>query len=81
LGVVYQEMAGISPGHCAQYSTYTLMDEKDHDILVITNKRCVALKSTNMEAVGLGEAQEQLIIGEGLQVKEVMTDTSAENAK
>jgi len=52
------------------------MDEEDHDILVITNvnKRCVGLKSTNMEAVGLREALEHLIIAEGLRVMEVVTD-------
>ena len=64
-----------SPGHSAQYCTYTLMQEMNSDILAIVSvdKREANLKSTNMEVMGLRKAL--LFLQErGLTVAEVVTD-------
>ena len=64
-----------SPGHCAQYCTYTLMEEKNSNIveIVTVDKRQVGLKSPNMEAYGLRQALDSVLAG-GLDVKELATD-------
>ena len=64
-----------SPGHCAQYCTYTLMDYETKCILstVIIDKRETKRKSTNMEREGLIRALKE-VQDMGLVVKELVTD-------
>lgn len=66
-----------SPGHSAQYCTYTVMEAVSKDILasVILDKRMTDLKSTNMEREGLKVALRSLT-EKGLVVREVVTDAS-----
>ncbi|XP_053407903.1 uncharacterized protein LOC123549788 [Mercenaria mercenaria] len=66
-----------SPGHSAQYCTYTMLENQSKDIISmeIVEKRMTALKSTRMEIEGLKRA----IIGiqeANISVGEVVTDAS-----
>lgn len=63
-----------SPGHSAQYCTYTVMTHDTHDIvdLVVVDKRQVDLKSTNMEKLALKTLMERLRTS--LLIKELVTD-------
>jgi hypothetical protein len=64
-----------SPGFSAQYCTYTLMDVENCGILAlaIVDKRECALKSTNMEKLGLQRAMAELT-SKDLVIKELVTD-------
>ena len=66
-----------SPGHCAQYCTYTLIEYESKDIVAceIINKRETDLKSTSMEKKGLKRALQSLK-DSGIIVKEICTDAS-----
>jgi len=67
-----------SPGHCAQFCTYTLLEYESKDIVacVIVNKRETDMKSTAMEKEGLKRALHHLKEN-GVIVKEVCTDASS----
>ena len=64
-----------SPGFCANFCTYTMMDADTLDIIdmEIVDKREVSLKSGNMERKGLLRGLEKLK-EEDVSVKEVVTD-------
>ena len=64
-----------SPGHCAQYLTYTVIEHDTKDIVAMAfvDKREVDLKSPNMEKVGLCRVLDHLA-GKGLEVGELVTD-------
>ena len=64
-----------SPGHCAQYCTYTVMDYHTCDILdiEIVDKREAELKSTNMEKIAFVRSLEVLEKSD-VKVEEIVTD-------
>ena len=64
-----------SPGHCAKYCTYTVMNQSDKAILAmeVVDKRETGLKSVLMEAKGFSKAMES-IRDEGVQLEEIVTD-------
>ena len=64
-----------SPGHCAMYATYTMMDEATGRIMAIKciDKREVDGKSPNMEPEGLRRILQNLQ-GVGITILEVVTD-------
>ena len=64
-----------SPGFSAKYCTYTVMEHDSSIILamVFVDKRDTNLKSTNMETFGF-ERSLDFMIGQGLIIKEVVTD-------
>ncbi|XP_070203010.1 uncharacterized protein [Littorina saxatilis] len=64
-----------SPGYCAQYCTYTLMDSETKKILTIktVDKRETDGKSPRMETEGFRRAMSDLL-QKGINVKEVVTD-------
>lgn len=66
-----------SPGHSAQYCTYTVMEYENKDILAceIINKRETAMKSTAMEKEGLKRCLQKLL-DRGIIVQELCTDAS-----
>ena len=66
-----------SPGHCAQYCTYTLLEYNSKDIVAceIIDKRMTSMKSTNMEKEGLQRALKN-IMENGVVIKEICTDAS-----
>ncbi|XP_053381540.1 uncharacterized protein LOC123530848 isoform X1 [Mercenaria mercenaria] len=66
-----------SPGHSAQYCTYTLMENDTKDLLcsIIIDKRMTDLKSTNMEKEGLIRGLRTLRENRVV-VKELVTDAS-----
>ena len=68
-----------SPGHCAKYCTYTLMENESQSIVsvVIVDKRQVKLKATNMEKFGFCESMNALR-AKGLEIVEVVTDASTQ---
>ena len=71
-----------SPGHSAQYLTYTFIEHETKDILHVAfmDKREANMKSANMEALafkcGLRTKEEQ-----GLSIAEVVTDAHSSIAK
>ncbi|XP_071843617.1 uncharacterized protein [Apostichopus japonicus] len=64
-----------SPGHCAQYCTYTVMDYNTGDILdvQVVDKREAEFKSTNMEKIAFPRSLEALSNSD-VKVEEVVTD-------
>lgn len=64
-----------SPGHCAQYCSYTLMDNETKKILTIEtlDKRMTDRKSVNMEKAGFQIALNDLL-EKYIKVVEVVTD-------
>ena len=66
-----------SPGHSAQYCTYTMMEYNSKDILAceILDKRMTNLKSAVMEKEGLRRCLKKLI-GAGIKIRELCTDGS-----
>lgn len=66
-----------SPGHSAQYCTYTLLEYQSKDIvsMEIIDKRMTGLKSTSMEKEGLKRAIAS-VIENGITVGELVTDAS-----
>ena len=66
-----------SPGHSAQYCTYTLIEYESKDILAleIVDKRMTDLKSTNMEKEGLRRGLNK-VLHSGIIVSELCTDAS-----
>ena len=64
-----------SPGHCAMYATYTLMDEQTGAIVAMKSidKRECDGKSPNMEPEALRRCLDNLK-GVGLTIREVVTD-------
>ncbi len=64
-----------SPGHSAQYCTYTLLEQHTKDILaiVVIDKRETGLKSSTMELAGLRRGIKELR-EKGHTVAEVTTD-------
>ena len=64
-----------SPGHTANFCTYTMMNQQDKKILAleIVDKREVELKSGRMEARGFEKAMSDLQAA-GITVKEAVTD-------
>ena len=66
-----------SPGFCAQYCTYTLLEYNTKDIVAceIIDKRMTAMKSTYMEKEGLQRAMRNLM-DNGVVIKELCTDAS-----
>ena len=70
-----------SPGHSAQYCTYSLADMEDHAILQmnIMDVREAAGKSNNMERIGFERGMDKLLTSQ-MSVKEVVTDGHLEIA-
>ena len=70
-----------SPGHSAQYCTYSLADIEDKTILQmnVVDVREVAGKSNNMEQVGFEQSLDMLLASQ-MDVKEVVTDGHLEIA-
>ena len=66
-----------SPGHSAQYCTYTIMEYESKDILAceILDKRMANLKSASMEKEGLKRGLTKLLNG-GILIDEICTDGS-----
>ena len=64
-----------SPGHCAQYCTYSLADMKDNAILQmnIVDVREAGGKSNNMEQIGFVRGMDKCLTSQ-MSVKEVVTD-------
>ena len=65
-----------SPGHCAQYCTYTLADMVDEVILqqnIIDVREVEGRKSTNMERLGFERGMDTLLSTD-MVIKEVITD-------
>lgn len=64
-----------SPGHSAQYCTYSFMDEGSKQIVSLQtlDKRETDRKSANMEKAGFVQALDDLA-AKGIDVKEVVTD-------
>ena len=64
-----------SPGHSAQYCTYSLADMKDKAILEMTivDVRQAAGKSNNMERIGFEKGMDKLLTST-MEIKEVVTD-------
>lgn len=64
-----------SPGHCAQYCTYTMMDNASKKIvsLITLDKRQAAGKSGNLEKAGFLKSMNMLAEQE-VSVSEVVTD-------
>lgn len=64
-----------SPGHCAQYCVYTLMEHSSGDILAqqVIDRREVDFKSPNMEREGFKRCMTELD-KLGLKPNEVVTD-------
>lgn len=64
-----------SPGHCAQFCTYTFMENSSKKILAIStlDKRETDRKSVNLEKAGLIRGQKE-IQEQDLNVTEVVTD-------
>nr|XP_054756629.1 uncharacterized protein LOC129262527 isoform X1 [Lytechinus pictus] len=73
--VVCGDARNDSPGHCAQYCTYTFMEHETNDVLHVgfVDKREVGMKSNVMEAKAFKEGL-SIMEERGLQVKEVVTD-------
>ena len=70
-----------SPGHSAQYCTYTLADMQDKAILQmnVVDVREAAGKSNNMERIGFERGMDALLTSQ-IAVKEVVTDGHLEIA-
>ena len=70
-----------SPGHSAQYCTYSLADMEDHAILQmnIIDVREAAGKSNNMERIGFERGMDRLLASQ-MNIKEVVTDGHLEIA-
>lgn len=66
-----------SPGHSAQYCTYTILEYNSKDIVAmeIIDKRMTGMKSTNMEKEGLTRALSALDDNK-ITVGELVTDAS-----
>ena len=64
-----------SPGHSAQYCTYSLADMNDHAILQmnILDEREAAGKSNNMERIAFERGMDTLLTST-MSIKEVVTD-------
>ena len=65
-----------SPGHCAQYCTYTIADMVDKVILqqnVLDVREVPGRKSTNMETIGFQRGMDALL-NTDIIIKEVITD-------
>lgn len=64
-----------SPGHCAQYCTYTFMENDSKKIISVKtmDKRETERKSANLEKLGFIRGMQD-VRERGLQVKEVVTD-------
>lgn len=64
-----------SPGHSAQYCSYTIMENDTKQILLskALDKRIAGGKSPNLEKLGFQSCMEELE-EKGIQVKEVVTD-------
>ena len=65
-----------SPGHCAQYCTYTIADMVDKVLLqqnVLDVREVAGRKSTNMETIGFQRSMDALL-GTEIIIKEVITD-------
>ena len=70
-----------SPGHSAQYCTYTLADMQDKVILQtnVVDAREAAAKSNNMERIGFERGMDMLLTSQ-IAIKEVVTDGHLEIA-
>lgn len=64
-----------SPGHCAQYCTYTFMemDTKKIVCIVTMDKRMTDKKSTNLEKACFLKGL-LFLLGKGLKIAEIVTD-------
>lgn len=65
-----------SPGHCAQYCTYTFADMREKCILsinIVDVREIEGRKSPNMERVGFERGLDKLI-GSKMDIIEVVTD-------
>ncbi|WAQ98500.1 hypothetical protein MAR_022873, partial [Mya arenaria] len=64
-----------SPGHCAQYCTYTVMNQADKKLIAmeVVDKRETNLKSGLMEAKTFSRAIDSMLRG-GVEVEEIVTD-------
>ena len=71
-----------SPGKCAKFCTYSLMESQSNAILHFENidKREVDLQSPNMERKGMIRSLD-FLIEKGLNVMELITDSSSSIAK
>lgn len=65
-----------SPGHCAQYCTYTFMEDRTKKIISVKtlDKRETDRKSGNLEKVGFLRCLQELQ-DKDLTVSEIVTDT------
>lgn len=65
-----------SPGHCAKFCTYSMMDQTNKAIVAVevVDKRETNLKSPNMEALGLQKAMRKLQVDHTVHIKEITTD-------
>ena len=69
-----------SPGHCAQYCTYSLSDMETKTILnmnIVDVRKVEDRKSNNMERVGFERGIDKLVES-NMVVKEVVTDAHSE---
>ncbi|XP_071505696.1 uncharacterized protein [Diadema antillarum] len=80
--VVCGDARNDSPGHSAQYSTYTFVEHDSQDVLHVgfLDKRNVQMKSPNMEAEGFKRGLEEME-ADGLNINEVVTDAHPAIAK
>ena len=64
-----------SPGHSAQYCSYTFMEMDSKEILCIVtmDKRMTDKKSTNLEKACFQKGL-QYLLGKGLNIVEIVTD-------
>ena len=64
-----------SPGHCAKYCTYTVMENETKKIISVKtlDKRETEGKSVNLEKAGFVRCLEE-IQNKGLNVSEIVTD-------
>ena len=69
-----------SPGHCAQYCTYTLMDCESKSIVstITVDKRETSLNSVNMEKLALHRSLE--VLSGKLDISELVTDAHVQIA-
>ena len=65
-----------SPGYCAEYCTYTAMDDTTKNILdiAVVNKKTTELNSVIMEKQGLEKVLKNLVKKKKVRISEIATD-------
>ena len=71
-----------SPGHCAQYCTYTVVENETLDILacIVIDKRETKLISVNMELEALKRVV-KCLLEQGINIVEIVTDAHSSITK